>query len=50
MYENFEDEGYVEVCLILVSDYEAVLSTKVNITLTPIQSVSTIFVKGGLCG
>ena len=47
-YESHEDRGYVEVCLILLSDYQAVLSTAVTVTLSPARTSSTIFVRGKL--
>lgn len=41
-----EDEGWVEVCLALQSDFQAVLNRPASVTLTPIQTTSTIFVRG----
>ena len=50
LIESNEDMGRAEVCLELVSDYQAVLSTPVSVTLHPIQSTSTIFVRGECWG
>ena len=47
-YESHEDRGYVEVCLILLSDYHTVLGTAVTVTLSPARTSSTIFVRGRL--
>ena len=47
MYESKEDRGWLEVCLVLTSEYQAVLSAPLSVTLTPIQTTSTIFVRGG---
>ena len=47
VYEGFEDDGYVEICLELASNYQAVLASRLNVTLIPIQQTSpSIFVKG----
>ena len=45
-FESREDRGYVEVCLALLNDNQAVLSTAVTVTLTPTATSSTIFVRG----
>ena len=49
MYDSFEDDGYVEICLMLSSEYQPLLGTNANIlvTLTPVQTTLTIFVEGG---
>ena len=46
MYESKEDRGRLEICLVLTSEYQAVLSDPLSVTLTPIQTTSTIFVRG----
>ena len=49
MYETHEDRGYMEICLMLISDYQTVLRNTVSVTLTPIQTTSTFFIRGVSC-
>ena len=48
MYESEEDRGGVEICLTLVSDYQETLDTAVTVSLSPVRTDSTIFVRGPL--
>ena len=50
MYESKEDRGWLEICLELTSEYQAILSAPLRITLTPIKTTSTIFVRGMVVG
>lgn len=46
MYEVFEDEKSVEVCLMLVGDKSQFLSSTINVTLETNTTPSTFHVKG----
>lgn len=45
-YKSKEDKGYVEICLVLLNESQGVINTAVNVTLTPVRTNSSIFVRG----